>query len=427
MPLPNFPRCERFGLIFAGVLGLASVLHADDNIILQSTTVNSGTVNQSANVSITATNNYNVNSGAQVNLTAGILVHLTTSPTSGAGVHIVPGASSGGLHAIIDFNRNGTSDAVEYTTRIAPPYTTGFESGQGFSIGLLNGQGNWFSCIGSSGVNIIGALAYDGTQSVDLPAANPTNSVIKHFTAMPGQPITYLDFFVKPAFTSGLNSSTYIDVGSAQIGFLQDTESSGRLQVLTANSQGAALWLTVGPPVALTGQIATNWQHITLRLNYSTRQWDLYLNQTRIASSLSLNSVDSFMPFFTLYGSTVGDTYFDAFQLNSTNPLQSDAQAPAEPTGLTVYSLTSTSVSLFWAPSTDTLGVQSYTIYRDGTVIGSVSGQTTYYTDLSAPTSGSHSYTVEAVNTAGATAQTSTSATVAASLVPLLEVSTPLP
>jgi predicted outer membrane repeat protein len=73
----------------------------------------------------------------------------------------------------------------------------------------------------------------------------------------------------------------------------------------------------------------------------------------------------------------------------------SSSQPPTTPTGLTATSVTSTSVTLSWNPSSN--GVTGYTIFRDGTAIGSTGGpDATSFTDSTVAPSTTYQYTVEA-------------------------------
>jgi endoglucanase len=76
--------------------------------------------------------------------------------------------------------------------------------------------------------------------------------------------------------------------------------------------------------------------------------------------------------------------------------------APATPTGLTVTGTTGTSVSLNWSAST---GASGYTVYRNGTVIGTPTG--TSYTDTALSSGTAYTYTVAANGSGSASAPSS--------------------
>ncbi len=78
-----------------------------------------------------------------------------------------------------------------------------------------------------------------------------------------------------------------------------------------------------------------------------------------------------------------------------------DTQAPTVPTGLQTTSVTSGSVGLSWTASTDNVGVSGYTVYRNGTAIGTTGGSTTTYTDSTVSPLTSYTYTVDAFDNAG--------------------------
>ncbi|WP_166459365.1 fibronectin type III domain-containing protein [Amycolatopsis pithecellobii] len=78
-----------------------------------------------------------------------------------------------------------------------------------------------------------------------------------------------------------------------------------------------------------------------------------------------------------------------------------DTQPPTTPAGLRATSVASTSVSLAWSPSTDNTGVTGYTVYRNGSAIGTTNGATTTYTDATVSAGTSYTYTVDAFDAAG--------------------------
>ena len=77
----------------------------------------------------------------------------------------------------------------------------------------------------------------------------------------------------------------------------------------------------------------------------------------------------------------------------------SDTQPPTIPTGLSATSVSASSVSLQWNASTDDVAVTGYTVYRNGTAVGSTgSGTATTYADATVSPSTTYSYTVDAVD-----------------------------
>ena len=78
-----------------------------------------------------------------------------------------------------------------------------------------------------------------------------------------------------------------------------------------------------------------------------------------------------------------------------------DMLAPSTPTGLVATSAAFDRVDLAWNASTDGVGVAGYTVYRDGTSIGTVDGMTTAYSDTTVSSSAAYTYTVDAFDDAG--------------------------
>lgn len=76
-----------------------------------------------------------------------------------------------------------------------------------------------------------------------------------------------------------------------------------------------------------------------------------------------------------------------------------DTQPPSVPAGLHTTSVSTSSVSLGWSPSTDNVGVTGYTVYRNGTPIGTVS--TTSFADNTVNAGTTYAYTVDAFDAAG--------------------------
>ncbi|MCS5729386.1 polysaccharide lyase beta-sandwich domain-containing protein [Herbiconiux moechotypicola] len=71
-----------------------------------------------------------------------------------------------------------------------------------------------------------------------------------------------------------------------------------------------------------------------------------------------------------------------------------DTEPPTAPTGLAATAVSTTQIDLSWTASTDDVGVTGYTVYRDGTAIGT--STTTSFSDTGLTPSTSYVYTVRA-------------------------------
>jgi len=84
-----------------------------------------------------------------------------------------------------------------------------------------------------------------------------------------------------------------------------------------------------------------------------------------------------------------------------------DTQAPTVPSGLSSSSITETSFTLSWNASSDNVGVTGYDVYRNGSLIGSVTGTSASITGLTASTT--YAMTVRAKDAAGNVSSASSS------------------
>ncbi len=76
-----------------------------------------------------------------------------------------------------------------------------------------------------------------------------------------------------------------------------------------------------------------------------------------------------------------------------------DTTAPGAPSSLTQTQVTSSTISLNWAPSSDNVGVAGYRVYQNGALVGSPNATSFTVTGLSPATS--YALTVKAVDAAG--------------------------
>ncbi len=81
--------------------------------------------------------------------------------------------------------------------------------------------------------------------------------------------------------------------------------------------------------------------------------------------------------------------------------LPDDTTPPTVPSGVGAVALSHFEVNVTWVASTDNVGVDSYTVYRNGGVVGSVDGATVSLVDATAAPNTTYDYTVEAFDAAG--------------------------
>lgn len=93
----------------------------------------------------------------------------------------------------------------------------------------------------------------------------------------------------------------------------------------------------------------------------------------------------------------IGVKYFNL--INGETPPTPDTIIPSTPTGLISSGITNTSVILNWNTSTDNVGVTGYKIYRDGTLVTTVTA--TNYTNTGLTANTNYLYTITAIDAAG--------------------------
>jgi hypothetical protein len=87
------------------------------------------------------------------------------------------------------------------------------------------------------------------------------------------------------------------------------------------------------------------------------------------------------------------------------------AGSPNAPASLTATAASTSQVNLSWTPSTDDIGVNAYTVYRDGAQLATVRGWTTTYADRGLGAGTTHSYRVVASDGNGTASTSSATAT----------------
>lgn len=85
----------------------------------------------------------------------------------------------------------------------------------------------------------------------------------------------------------------------------------------------------------------------------------------------------------------------------SVTTLAADTTPPSTPTNLAASATTAYATTLSWTASTDASGIGGYTVFRNGTQVGTTTGTATTYTDSALSPSTTYTFTVSARDTAG--------------------------
>lgn len=149
--------------------------------------------------------------------------------------------------------------------------------------------------------------------------------------------------------------------------------------------------------------------------NVAVTGYKIYRNSTLVGTVMTgLNYADNTVSGNTSYTYVIkavdaaGNISADSNSSTVTTPVAPDTTAPSVPTGVTSKNTTASSTTLSWTASTDNTAVTGYTIYRNGTKVGAVSGTTLIFTDSGITASTAYSYTVSAQDAAANSSAQST-------------------
>jgi hypothetical protein len=213
--------------------------------------------------------------------------------------------------------------ALTLTAQTTPPYATDFEAASSYSLGNLAAQDGWAVPQGSA--VITNGLAYAGTFSVGLQPDSIPAKISHAFAQFSGGTITYVDFWLRPTVTPLQADSTTI-TAAGSIFSLVRLDSAGHLIVFDGDGSGGGHWVITGRTVALTasGQAAT-WVRFTVRQNYATKKWDLYVDGQMALHDLGFrDNTQTYLSQFSLLSAGLATAYLDSFYVASVNPLFTD-------------------------------------------------------------------------------------------------------
>ena len=179
------------------------------------------------------------------------------------------------------------------------------------------------------------------------------------------------------------------------------------MQVATFKAAAAI----VTPPSVPTGLKVTGTSNFTVSLSWTASTdsaaavagYDIYRNGVQVGVSSTTSYQDTGLVAATTYTYTVaaydasGNTSAQSSSVSATT--LASTTPPTVPSGVVVSNATSESLTVTWTASTDSAGVTGYHVYRNGTLLATVTG--TIYLDTALTSNTTYAYTVSAFDAAG--------------------------
>ena len=222
----------------------------------------------------------------------------------------------------------GTSPQLAIKVLPSIPYSTDFESGEGYTLNHLDGQLAWTVPRGSASVTQ--SAAASGTQKVTLSPSTPATTITQMFGApTTTQSILFVDAYAQPfaGTDSATGSVLTVETGIARLYFFKNGDYG---QFYAENgSSGTGVWQAIARYAPLDGtNIANTWQRITIRVDFTNRIYDVYLNGALAAYNIgfsdptagSVTTIGS----ISFSGATGSTVQFDHVNIPTSCPLFPD-------------------------------------------------------------------------------------------------------
>lgn len=198
---------------------------------------------------------------------------------------------------------------------ITPLYQADFEASEGYEAGSINNQNGWRLYAGSA--IVAEANFFSGTRSLSI---EPKSVVHLGFPTFPELSIGFVDLYIRPAVDAYRPNSTCITMSGPVLTFVQH---DGVGEVVTIHDNDGLVYEPTGWTFPLAASQASNWLHVTFRIDSNRMIYDLYIDGTLVAAGVSYVSY-SIERLEILSGTGIA-TSFDALAVFAHNPLFVDS------------------------------------------------------------------------------------------------------
>lgn len=224
-------------------------------------------------------------------------------------------------------NRNATTDSAPVTVRLLPglPYLADFEEAEGYLPGTLHDQQGWSVATGTAQVTANDST--NGTQSVLLePGASVALADQEIGPGAINPSPVFVDVFVHPVAGATPGAGSVFDLDNARLALFY-ADLAGRFAALDGDGAGGGAWQTLIADVALdSNHAASAWHRLTVRLDYTAKTWDAYVDGRLVAHSLRFrHDTATYFSGVSLRGHPALPSGFDDLYAGPENPLFTDA------------------------------------------------------------------------------------------------------
>ena len=228
-----------------------------------------------------------------------------------------------------DAGATATSPVCTVSVASGMPFGADFEQADGYTLGSLNGQLGW----ATDGASLVTDVdAQHGEQSMLIPGFAPPMRVTHTFPVVDGGTIVFVDFFGIPAAAADTASGSRYETDVARIAVVR-SGNSGVLHVLAGDGNNGGYWLPTAASMEVDASgVADHWHRLTVRADYGTKKWDLYLDGALVAADVGfVDNARTVFSVFNLIGHPAATTLLDYFTAAFDNPLFADGDKDGMP------------------------------------------------------------------------------------------------
>jgi hypothetical protein len=228
-------------------------------------------------------------------------------------------------------NLGGGYQITEANLSIPPavlPFTTDFESTEGYNLGGLRPGKGFLSTLDADVVT----TAFSGTQGLSLMGPGSLTFSAQSWVPGPAPLVTWIDFYLKPVFADATFLPTEVNTALAAVTGFVKTGSLGEVYAVDGDGLGGGDWTASGYTAPVLDEQAVNWMRISYRIDYANKRWDLFIDGNLILADLGFadNAASPFTQ-LRLKGDSEKPAFLDYFYVGADNPLYADTSGTGLP------------------------------------------------------------------------------------------------